>query len=153
MKYQRVGAEPPSLWHLANLLKRFGSEEDLIVLFTFVVFNTLIGNGDAHAKNFSLMIRDDGSIRLAPLYDIVPTLLWPALEDRNALWVGDEPTLSRTTGASLTREAMLWGIDGSLADEVVRTVVAAAHLGLESIEHEGLRDLVRANNKRIGSSV
>ena len=152
MKYQRVGAEPPSLWHLADLLKRFGTQEDLIVLLTFVVFNTLIGNGDAHAKNFSLMIRDDGSIRLAPLYDIVPTLLWPALKDRNALWVGDEPTLSRTTGASLTREAIRWGIHGSLA-EVVRAVLRAARLGLESIEHEGLRDLVRANNKRIGSSV
>ena len=97
IKYQQVGAGPPSLWHLADCLKRFGSEEDLIVLLTFVVFNTLIGNGDAHAKNFSLMIQDDGSIRLAPLYDTVPTLLWPSLKDRNALWVADEQTLLRTT--------------------------------------------------------
>ena len=153
MKYQRVGAEPPSLWHLADLLKRFGNQEELIVLLTFVVFNALIGNGDAHAKNFSLMIQDDGTVRLAPLYDTVPTLLWPSLKDRNALWVGNEPTLSRTTGASLTREAMRWGIHGSLAEEVVRTVVRAARLGLESIEHQGLRDLVRANSERIGSSL
>ena len=94
MKYQRVGTEPPSLWHLADLLKRFGSEEDLIVLLTYVVFNTLIGNVDAHAKNFSVMIHDEGSIRIAPLYDTVPMLLWPSLQDRNALWVGNEPSIS-----------------------------------------------------------
>ncbi len=80
MKYQRVGTEPPSLWHLADLLKRFGSEEDLIVLLTYVVFNTLIGNVDAHAKNFSVMIHDEGSIRIASLYDTVPMLLWPSLQ-------------------------------------------------------------------------
>ncbi len=117
-----------------------------------MVFNTLIGNGDAHAKNFSLMIQDDGSVRLAPLYDTVPTLLWSSLKDRNALWVGDEPTLSRTTGASLASEAKRWGIDRSLAEEVVRTVVGAARVGVGSIEHEGLRNLVRANTERVGST-
>ncbi len=153
IKYQQVGAGPPSLWHLADCLKRFGSEDDLIVLLSFVVFNTLIGNGDAHAKNFSLMIRDDGSIRLAPLYDTVPTLLWPSLKDRNSLWVGEVQTLSRTTSPALVGEAIRWGIQRPVAEEVVRTVVRTARLGLESIEHQGLRHLVRANVERIASTV
>ena len=153
MKYQHVDADRPSLWHLADLLKRFGSEEDVIVLLIFVVFNTLIGNGDAHAKNFSLMIRGDGSIRLAPLYDTVPTLLWPSLRDRNALWVGDVQTVSRTTGAALVGEAIRWGIQRPVAEEVVCTVVRSARLGLESIEHEALRHLVRANVERIASTL
>ena len=153
MKYQTDDVGPPSLWHLAELLKRFGSEEDLIVLLAFVVFNTLIGNGDAHAKNFSLMIRGDGSIRLAPLYDTVPTLLWPSLRDRNALWVGDVQTLSRTTGPALVGEAIRWGIERPVAEEVLRTVVSTARLGLESIEHEALRHLVRANVERIASTL
>jgi serine/threonine-protein kinase HipA len=44
---------------------------DTQLFFERVVFNFLIGNGDAHFKNFSVLYHDDGSIRLAPAYDIV----------------------------------------------------------------------------------
>jgi len=40
-----------------------------------VIFNWLVGNNDAHGKNFSLLYAGIGTgraeIRLAPLYDIV----------------------------------------------------------------------------------
>jgi len=39
-------------------------------LFVRVVFNFIIGNGDAHLKNYSLLTKDD-SIRLSPAYDLV----------------------------------------------------------------------------------
>jgi len=38
------------------------------------VFNFLIGNTDAHGKNFSLLHFDNGQIHLAPAYDIVRSL-------------------------------------------------------------------------------
>jgi len=41
-------------------------------IFRQTVFNTLIGNGDAHLKNFGLLY-DDKSIMLSPAYDIVCT--------------------------------------------------------------------------------
>jgi len=41
-------------------------------IFRQTVFNTLIGNGDAHLKNFGLLY-DDKSIILSPAYDIVCT--------------------------------------------------------------------------------
>jgi len=37
------------------------------------IFNLIIGNADAHAKNFSLL-HIDGAIRLAPLYDLLSTV-------------------------------------------------------------------------------
>jgi serine/threonine-protein kinase HipA len=42
-------------------------------IFRQTVFNTLIGNGDAHLKNFGLLY-DDRSIFLSPTYDVVCTL-------------------------------------------------------------------------------
>ena len=39
-------------------------------LFVRVVFNFIIGNGDAHLKNYSLLTKDDG-VRLSPTYDLV----------------------------------------------------------------------------------
>ncbi len=46
-------------------------------IFRQTVFNTLIGNGDAHLKNFGLLY-DDHSIFLSPAYDVVSTLPYVA---------------------------------------------------------------------------
>jgi len=43
-----------------------------------VMFNLLVGNGDAHAKNFSFLYTPKG-IRLAPLYDLLSTVYYPGL--------------------------------------------------------------------------
>jgi serine/threonine-protein kinase HipA len=44
---------------------------DVQFLFERVLLNFLVGNGDAHLKNFSLLEADDGELRLSPAYDIV----------------------------------------------------------------------------------
>ena len=42
-----------------------------MVLFPQLVFNWLIGNGDAHAKNFSLLETANGHMQLSPAYDLL----------------------------------------------------------------------------------
>jgi serine/threonine-protein kinase HipA len=49
-----------------------------------VVYNTLIGNADAHAKNYSVLLRP-GQISLAPLYDAVPVSLYPQYDQTLAM--------------------------------------------------------------------
>lgn len=49
-----------------------------------VVFNTLIGNADAHAKNYSILLRPN-HIALAPLYDSVPVALYPQYDQNLAM--------------------------------------------------------------------
>ncbi|WP_269154001.1 HipA domain-containing protein [Methylobacterium currus] len=49
--------------------------------------NILLGNGDAHLKNWSLVYRDD-EIRLVPAYDVVPTFLFG--DDTMALEFGNK---------------------------------------------------------------
>jgi len=39
-----------------------------------LVLNWLLGNGDAHLKNFGVLYHDDLDARLSPLYDVVSTL-------------------------------------------------------------------------------
>ncbi|MCC6645965.1 MAG: HipA domain-containing protein [Polyangiaceae bacterium] len=50
-----------------------------------VAFVVASGNNDAHMKNWSLVYPDGVSARLAPLYDQVSTVAWPALDRRLAL--------------------------------------------------------------------
>ena len=52
-----------------------------------LLFNLLIGNADAHGRNFSFLNRR-GERRLAPYYDLVCTLAWPALSTRLAMKIG-----------------------------------------------------------------
>ncbi len=44
---------------------------DVQLFFERVVFNFIIGNGDAHLKNYSIAYRDRETVRLTPAYDIV----------------------------------------------------------------------------------
>jgi serine/threonine-protein kinase HipA len=89
MKYQNEGG--PSMEQCFELIR--GSSgmagKDVLTFFDAVVFNYLIGNNDAHGKNFSL-IYHDGGVRMAPLYDLVCTVYYPELSQKFAMKIGGE---------------------------------------------------------------
>ncbi len=91
IKYQSEGG--PSLPTCFALIRDASTAPalDLIALLDAVIFNLLIGNHDAHAKNFSLLYMPDRSVRLAPLYDLVSTVFYPELTDRMAMKIGKQP--------------------------------------------------------------
>ena len=69
---------------------------DVQLFFERVVFYFLIGNGDAHFKNYSIAHRDDGQIRLTPAYDIVCTkLIIPKGKDSALMINGVDDKLKR----------------------------------------------------------
>lgn len=61
-------------------------------LLNWVIFNYLIGNCDAHAKNISLMIKRDG-FKLALFYDLLSTVVYQHLAKDLAMKVGGESNL------------------------------------------------------------
>ena len=69
--YQRAGAGH-SLTRLARLLGDHSTDPDgdRRRFFDALVFNWVIANTDAHAKNYSLLLGPRGAARLAPLYDL-----------------------------------------------------------------------------------
>ena len=86
-KYERSGGLV-SLAKLAQALRGVKVPgADLLQFQRWVMFNYLIGNADAHAKNLSVLVSDQG-YRLAPLYDL---LCVRAYGDTGlALFIGDE---------------------------------------------------------------
>lgn len=94
LKYQREGG--PSLKQCFGLLRDVSSTPviDLNRLLDAVIFNYLVGNNDAHGKNFSLLSHGAGApdlqIRLSPLYDVVSTLYYPELSRDMAMKIGGE---------------------------------------------------------------
>ena len=63
---------------------------DRLRLVDSMLINFLIGNADAHAKNFSMLYGPDARLRLAPAYDLLATGYWPQLGDRMAMRIGGE---------------------------------------------------------------
>lgn len=90
-KYQAEGG--PSLARCFELVRTASAEpaKDLITLFEAVLFNYLIGNNDAHGKNFSLLYTGSGTepyVHLAPFYDLVSTAYYPELSPKMAMKIG-----------------------------------------------------------------
>jgi serine/threonine-protein kinase HipA len=83
-KYQAEGG--PTILETVELLRNCSSvpAQDLPTFWRALVFNWLIGNCDAHAKNFSLLY-DRSAPTLAPLYDLVSTTAYPELTTRLAM--------------------------------------------------------------------
>lgn len=86
-KYQTEGG--PSLIDCVNLLNSRSDDalEDIDNLIRWQIFNVLIGNCDAHAKNISLLRETTGAWRLAPLYDLVATRVYDELSHNLAMAV------------------------------------------------------------------
>lgn len=64
------------------------SVEQLERLFEAIALSVLVRNGDAHLKNFGMLYDDPsarGSIRLAPIYDVVTTTAYPLYNTRTGV--------------------------------------------------------------------
>jgi serine/threonine-protein kinase HipA len=83
-KYQQEGG--PTVAQAAALLRGATAipAQELARLIRAVAFQWIIGNCDAHGKNYSLLY-DQGAPTFAPLYDLVSTVIYPELTSRLAM--------------------------------------------------------------------
>ncbi|ARU18081.1 type II toxin-antitoxin system HipA family toxin [Croceicoccus marinus] len=111
-------------------------ETEILKLIDAALFNLVTGNADAHAKNFSLLRKANGEVALAPLYDLVSTIVWPELSNRFAMKYGRARALEDMSTGSFERFAADAGVDfqivrergASLCERIMRSVEA----GLET---------------------
>lgn len=76
-KYEanQTGVKGPTAVDMFTLTRNAMRAPDIINLLDYVIFNILVCNTDAHAKNYSLMISGKG-FSLAPLYDVMCAAAW-----------------------------------------------------------------------------
>jgi serine/threonine-protein kinase HipA len=84
---------------------------DLFRLLNALIYNLLIGNADAHARNYSLLLEGSETPRLAPLYDLLSTRVYGWRFGRKmAMKYGGEYRPERIRGRHLDRLAADLGI-------------------------------------------
>jgi serine/threonine-protein kinase HipA len=90
LKYEKDGG--PSLADVFGLIRRYSSvpSRDVLTAVDWVIYNYLVANADAHAKNLAMMPASKDKFRLAPWYDILCTDFYPGLTTRMAMTIGGE---------------------------------------------------------------
>jgi serine/threonine-protein kinase HipA len=94
----------------------------------------LIGNADAHGKNLALAHPTPEMIELAPLYDTVPTVLWPKLRTSGAMSIDDHWELATVTAENLVSEASAWPLERERARQVVAETAEGTLAAAERLE-------------------
>lgn len=133
-------------------------------LLDAAIFNFIIGNADAHGKNFSLLYGDDGTM-LAPLYDLMCTVAYPDLSANAAMKIGGASTikdLTPRTWQKFAEEATLGAVfvrrrvkelADAAKDQAVTTAEKVSKSGLNKAELSRFAGIVQNRATIIGTGV
>ncbi len=133
---------------------------EVLKLLDAALFNLLVGNADAHGKNYSLLYAPDGA-QLAPLYDLMCTAAYPHIATGMAMKFGNARTLDELRHDTFTKFSADTGLSApfvrrraiELADVVglkAGTVGASiADLGFDRAELQRLTGIVTDRAKRV----
>jgi serine/threonine-protein kinase HipA len=133
-KYEsnQTGICGPTLKDMFALTRRHMSPIDILQLLDMVVFNVLTCNTDAHAKNYSIMIRGNGA-SLAPIYDVMCGEVWENVTKNLVQKIGGTNRGDHLNGKQWQRFAQECGLNprqvldriGALAKLVIAEAGAA----------------------------
>ena len=98
---------------------------EVLKLFDAAIFQTLIGNADAHGKNYSLLHNEE-AIELAPLYDLLSTVAYPELSPGFAMKIAGRGTLPEIRTDDWGRFAKSAGVSAPFAKRRVRELAGLA---------------------------
>lgn len=133
----------------------------VLKLLDAVVFNALVGNHDAHGKNFSLLYTPHGTV-LAPLYDLLCTAAYPRLTDKMAMKIGSKYKFSEVLARHWMQFAVAAGLSPAQARkrilEMAERLPGTARCTLAAMELQGnghavLGEIVGLVEQRCGLTV
>jgi serine/threonine-protein kinase HipA len=124
-KYQHngTGRQGVTLADMFTLIREQMTARDTNRFFEAVIFNTAIGNVDAHAKNYSILLRPEGP-SLAPLYDLMSGLAWAGITENQAQDIGGQRRGRYIFGCHWRRMTQAAGISGTATLRRVEMITA-----------------------------
>ena len=136
--------------HLLNQTYRYtNSLAEVERMYRYIVFSCLIGNGDAHLKNFALMYPPDRSaVFVSPPFDITHTLIYPELPEEMALKIKGSRSFPQLSGLLELAEGKVFRI--RRAKQIVESLAEGI---LEYLRHSNEVQLLNGLRESIESSV
>jgi serine/threonine-protein kinase HipA len=152
-KYEsnQTGIGGPGLKDMFEAARRHMPPTDIVRLLDMVVVNVLTCNTDAHAKNFSIMVRAGGAT-LAPMYDAMCGAVWGNVTKNFAQSIGGKSRGDELKGRDWQRFARDCGLNprqvvdrvGTLARfALAEAEAAAAEVAAMPAGYHGILDKTR----------
>jgi len=141
-KYQEAGG--PGFAECRELIDEYLSSKGVtnrLLFIRMMIFNYIIGNHDAHGKNFSIL--HNNGFELAPFYDLVSTQVYP-LDNKFAMAIGQTFRLDRIKGHSFEMFAKDMNVRPNLLKTLTKEICGA-------VEKE-LNGLILAHEKNYGEA-
>lgn len=125
---------------------------DQLKLWDLIVFNCLIGNTDAHVKNFSLLYdKSLHSVQLAPAYDVVSTTVYDMSTRNLAFRIGSALTIDEISEAAFRAAAKEVGLGEKLAirhsSELAKQFLPALQAAAEQLADTGFPKAMNLSEK------
>jgi len=136
-KYEanQTGIRGPTLKNMFDLTRRHLPATEIIRLLDLIVLNVLCCNTDAHAKNYSIMIRGNGA-SLAPIYDIMCGEVWGNVTKNLAQAVAGKSRGNDLNGRDWQRFARECGLNPRQVLDLVGTLAKSAIAEAEAAASE-----------------
>jgi serine/threonine-protein kinase HipA len=104
--------------------------EETAELLRQVVVNVVLGNVDAHAKNYTLLYRKLGVPEVSPLYDVVPVVDVEPRARHLSMRIAGEVLLEDVDRSSILEEARGWGMEAGRAESVLDDTLVRLREGI-----------------------
>ena len=144
------------LARMFEVLRNYSSDPvaDQTRLWDTLVFDYLVGNTDAHLKNFSLLYSPDlKSMRLSPAYDIVSTAVYEQSTRELAIRIGGACSLDEVTRDSFRKAAADAGLGERMAmrrfDAMRSKFTRALHDSAEELAAAGFINAGEMENRML----
>lgn len=131
-KYEADGG--PSFAAIAATIRKGGADplRDIAAFVRMALFNLLIGNCDAHGKNFSLLYLGR-RIALAPFYDLVCTTVYPELANSYSMRFGGAYLFKDLGPAQVERFAAEVGVRPKFVKDTLSELIDTAAATREEV--------------------
>lgn len=160
IKYEREGG--PSITACQDVIANHTARPaaDQIKLLNIVIFNYLIGNADAHGKNFSLLYKGDKP-ELAPAYDLLSTAVYPDLSEKLAMKIGSKykprdiylrhfhRMVADTKAAQSAINRQIQAMSGKIVDVATTLKTELQEEGLTSDIFEEIIEIIKERSQRL----
>lgn len=164
LKYENEGG--PSVASCLDLLNK-NTMNPIVARNSFIrllIFNYLIGNADAHGKNFSLLYTGKG-ISLAPAYDLLCTEAYPNVSLKMAMKIGGKydpytvfarhwhKLIPNTAAARNALNKELLNMSAQIVDKAQALRVDLNSKGINSVIFEDILKVIKRRAEQVQTDV
>lgn len=135
-KYQNEGG--PGLEQCVLLVRNVvkNQVQGLKNILDAIIYNYIVGNCDAHGKNFSLLYKEN-EIILAPIYDVLCTEMYSHLSHKMAMKIGDEYNIKKISSSDFMDFSEKVGLNKKL---VLTRLIDMANMVLSTLNTVSVED-------------